>query len=262
MNWNEKIIMTWKLQAITGEFDGQEVAIERDMLIGRHQDADLVLQSAEISRRHAAFLLKDDALWVQDLKSSNGTFVNDIRIEQDKMLKDGDIVQFASIKFNVLAPAKVETVIEQSVPEIEIEPVPQAVEQPIQQPAEAIATAEIEEAEIKEVEIKEAVIEEKVADEKTAAQQMSEQGMPELAERDSGVQLSRDGMPTALDIPKPAPIPEGVDLNAQVAVPPTEAAKITSAVDQQLEEKKNTSVGLITIVTLVILAIIAWLFFK
>ena len=44
MNWNEKIIMTWKLQAITGEFDGQEVAIERDMLIGRHQDADLVLQ--------------------------------------------------------------------------------------------------------------------------------------------------------------------------------------------------------------------------
>ena len=63
MNWNEKIIMTWKLQAITGEFEGQEVAIERDMLIGRHQDADLVLQSAEISRRHAAFLLKEDALW-------------------------------------------------------------------------------------------------------------------------------------------------------------------------------------------------------
>lgn len=256
MNWNEKIIMTWKLQAITGEFDGQEVAIERDMLIGRHQDADLVLQSAEISRRHAAFLLKDDALWVQDLKSSNGTFVNDIRIEHDKMLKDGDIVQFASIKFNVLAPAKIESVIEQSVPEIEIEPVSQVVEKPVQQPSEAIATAEIKEAEIKET-----VIEEKV-EEKTAAQQMNEQGMPELASRDSSVQLSRDGMPTAVGIPKPAPIPEGIDLQAQVEVTPAEAPKTPSAVDQQLEEKKNTSVGLITIVTLVILAIIAWLFFK
>jgi len=256
MNWNEKIIMTWKLQAITGEFDGQEVAIERDMLIGRHQDADLVLQSAEISRRHAAFLLKDDALWVQDLKSSNGTFVNDIRIEHDKLLKDGDIVQFASIKFNVLAPAKVESVIEQSVPEIEIEPVSQAVEKPVQLPSEAIATAEIKEAELQEK-----VIEEKV-EEKTAAQQMNEQGMPELASRDSSVQLSRDGMPTAVGIPKPAPIPEGVDLQAQVEAEPAEAPKAPSVVDQQLEEKKNTSVGLISIVTLVILAIIAWLFFK
>jgi hypothetical protein len=32
--------MTWKLQAITGEFTGQEISIERDMLVGRHQDAD------------------------------------------------------------------------------------------------------------------------------------------------------------------------------------------------------------------------------
>ncbi len=77
--------MTWKLQAITGELEGQEVTIDRDMLVGRHQDADLLLQAAEISRRHAAFLLKEDALWVQDLKSSNGTFVNDIRIDQDKL---------------------------------------------------------------------------------------------------------------------------------------------------------------------------------
>lgn len=51
--------MTWKLQAITGEFTGQEISVERDMLVGRHQDADLLLQSADISRRHAALLLKD-----------------------------------------------------------------------------------------------------------------------------------------------------------------------------------------------------------
>ena len=247
MNWNEKIIMTWKLQAITGEFEGQEVSIERDMLIGRHQDADLVLQSAEISRRHAAFLLKDDVLWVQDLKSSNGTFVNDIRIEHDKMLKEGDIVQFASIKFNVLAPAKVKPEIEQTVSEIEIEPITQAVEQPIQQPSEAIATAEIETP---------------VIAEKTVAQQMNEQGMPELAARDNNVQLTRDGMPTGMGVPKPAPIPEGVDLKTQIEQAPVAIPETPSVVDQQLEEKKNTSVGLITIVTLVILAIIAWLFFK
>ena len=78
--------MTWKLQAITGEFTGQEISVERDMLVGRHQDADLLLQSADISRRHAALLLKDHQLWVQDLNSSNGTFINDLKIEQETVL--------------------------------------------------------------------------------------------------------------------------------------------------------------------------------
>ena len=241
--------MTWKLQAISGELEGQEVIVDRDMLVGRHQDADIQLQSAEISRRHAAFLLKDTALWVQDLKSSNGTFVNDIRLEQEKLLKEGDIVQFASIKFNVLEPAKVRVEPEQPVAvDVEIAATPQAVEKPIQQPSEAVATAEIPKA----VEVVE----------KTAAESMSEQGMPEIAARDTNVQLTRDGMPANVGIPKPAPIPEGVDLQAQVQPAPVATPEAPSVADKQLEEKKNTSVGLITIVTLVILAIIAWLFFK
>ena len=108
--------MTWKLQAITGEFTGQEISVERDMLVGRHQDADLLLQSADISRRHAALLLKDQQLWVQDLNSSNGTFINDLKIEQETELHDGDILQFASFMFSVLAPVDAE------LPEIETEP--------------------------------------------------------------------------------------------------------------------------------------------
>ena len=44
--------MTWKLQAITGEFTGQEISVERDMLVGRHQDAEILLQSTDISRKH------------------------------------------------------------------------------------------------------------------------------------------------------------------------------------------------------------------
>lgn len=98
--------MTWKIQAITGELTGQEISIDRDMLVGRHQSADIVLQAAEISRKHAAFLLKEQALWVQDLNSSNGTFINDVRVEQEGLLKEGDIVQFASFKFSVLEPAQ------------------------------------------------------------------------------------------------------------------------------------------------------------
>lgn len=209
--------MTWKLQAITGEFTGQEINIDRDMLVGRHQDADLLLQAAEISRRHAALLLKDQLLWVQDLNSSNGTFVNDIRIEQEKQLHEGDIVQFASFKFSVFA-------FEQEVadlPEIEAEPVNTA-----------------------------------------PSQDLSDQGMPSLTERAAEIEVSRDGMPQNISIPKPAPIPEGIDIKAQQPQAHVSFDEPVSRVAEEKEQQKNASVGLITIIILVILALLAWLFFK
>lgn len=209
--------MTWKLQAITGEITGQEISIDRDMLVGRHQDADVLLQAAEVSRRHAALLLKDQLLWVQDLNSSNGTFINDIRIEQEKQLHDGDIVQFASFKFSVLAP--VQEI--EDLPEIEAEPVNTA-----------------------------------------PSQDLSDQGMPSLTERAAEIEVSRDGMPQNISIPKPAPIPEGIDVNVQPQQTPVTFDEPVSRVAEEKEQQKNASVGLITIIILVILALLAWLFFK
>ncbi|CAI3117554.1 Glycogen accumulation regulator GarA [Acinetobacter calcoaceticus] len=209
--------MTWKLQAITGEITGQEISIDRDMLVGRHQDADVLLQAAEISRRHAALLLKDQLLWVQDLNSSNGTFINDIRIEQEKQLHDGDIVQFASFKFSVLAP--VQEI--EDLPEIEAAPVNTA-----------------------------------------PSQDLSDQGMPSLTERAAEIEVSRDGMPQNISIPKPAPIPEGIDVNVQPQQTPVAFDEPVSRVAEEKEQQKNASVGLITIIILVILALLAWLFFK
>lgn len=218
-------VMTWKIQAITGDLTGQEITIDRDMLVGRHQAADIVLQAAEISRKHAAFLLKDQALWVQDLGSSNGTFVNDARIDAEALLKQGDIVQFSSLKFSVLAPAE----------EIQVSP-------DVEETAEKI--------------IAEAV-------DKSAAEQMNEQGMPELKERDATVQLTRDGMPTAVGVPKPAPIPEGIDITAVKPEPtPIPVEQPISRVEEVKEQQKNASVGLVSVIVLIILAIMAWLFFK
>ncbi|EAM8864399.1 FHA domain-containing protein [Salmonella enterica] len=219
--------MTWKIHAITGDLTGQEISIDRDMLVGRHQAADIVLQAAEISRKHAAFLLKDDALWVQDLGSSNGTFVNDVQIAQETLLKQDDIVQFASLKFSVLAPVAA-----------------------VEVPAEIEATAE-------------KVVEQVEVAEPTPAQQMNDQGMPELKHRDATVQLTRDGMPTNVGIPKPAPIPEGVDINAVKPEPtPIPVEQPVSRVEQEKETQKNVSVGLISVIVLIILAIMAWLLFK
>ena len=243
--------MTWKIQAITGELTGQEISIDRDMLVGRHQSADIVLQAGEISRKHAAFLLKDQGLWLQDLNSSNGTFVNDLQIEHETLLKQGDIVQFASLKFSVLEPVKdiARVVIESAA--VALEPVVTETEvvPASEQPSEAVAVSETAAAQAEEAS-------------KTVAQQMNDQGMPELKERDSSVQVSREGMPQGVAIPKPAPIPEGIDIKAQPEPQPIAIEKPVSRVEQVKEEQKNASVGLMTIIALIILAIIAWLLFK
>ncbi|MEN8990998.1 FHA domain-containing protein [Avibacterium paragallinarum] len=237
--------MTWKIQAISGDLTGQEISIERDMLVGRHQQADIVLQESDVSRKHAAFVLKDQALWLQDLNSSNGTFINDVRLTGESLLKEGDIVQFASVKFSLLAPAKAVQIpadIEQSVEALQTEEIT-----PVQQPSEAVAVSET-------------VAQEPVVI--TAAQQMNDQGMLELKERDGSVQLTRDGMPTNVGVPKPAPIPEGIDITA---VPKNEACDVeipVACVEQEREAQKNASVGLISVIVLIILAIIAWVLFK
>lgn len=247
--------MTWKIQAITGELTGQEISIDRDMLVGRHQTADILLQQSEISRKHAAFLLKEHALWLQDLGSSNGTYVNDVQIAAETLLKQGDIVQFASLKFSVFEPAKALEDVVESVEAVTLGAA--VVETPISQPSEAVAASETAQA---EVSADAPVVEPELP--KTAAQHMSDQGMPELKERDGNVSLTRDGMPQNVGIPKPAPIPAGVDLTAP-SVPQVENNEAPKAqVEQEAETQKNASLGLISIIVLIILAIIAWLMFK
>lgn len=243
--------MTWILQAITGEFTGQEIIIDRDMLVGRHQDSDVLLQSSEISRKHAAFLLKDRALWVQDLKSSNGTFVNDLRIDAETLLKEGDIVQFAGLKFSVLQPAqKIKTPTFVSGVELQRVVVAESSEkeelfEPVQQPSEAIAASET----AQQVEL-------------TPAQKMNEQGMPDLTARDTSIQVTKEGMPTNVGVPKPAPIPKGVDVSVPVKHEACDVEIPTVCVEQEQEAQKNASVGLMAVIAIVILAIIAFVMFK
>ena len=207
--------MTWKLQAITGEFTGQEISVERDMLVGRHQDAEILLQSTDISRKHAALLFRDDHIWVKDLNSTNGTFVNGERVEQEQEIElhDGDMLQFASFMFMILAPERYKA----HLPEIDVEPVTTV---------------------------------------------PHDQGMPSIAERAAETGITRDGMPQQVSIPKPAPIPENVQVEAVAEPKPVPMQEPVSRVAQEKEQQKNASVGLISIIILVILAVIAWLFFK
>ena len=62
------------------------------MVIGR-EDADITIEDAEISRRHAEVRPRGDAIEIEDLSSTNGTFVNNDRIEGARVLSPGDVIR-------------------------------------------------------------------------------------------------------------------------------------------------------------------------
>jgi pSer/pThr/pTyr-binding forkhead associated (FHA) protein len=69
---------------------GKEYRITKPItVIGRASNCDIVLRSAEVSKRHCQLVLGSDHLVVEDLGSSNGTQING-RVIQRSLLRDGD----------------------------------------------------------------------------------------------------------------------------------------------------------------------------
>jgi pSer/pThr/pTyr-binding forkhead associated (FHA) protein len=64
------------------------------LLVGRAPDSDLVLEGDEYaSARHARFEPRADGVWIADLGSTNGTFVNGQRLAEPRRLSPGDVVR-------------------------------------------------------------------------------------------------------------------------------------------------------------------------
>lgn len=76
----------------TGPEAGRRIELELELSIGR-QDGDLVLEDPEVSRRHAVLRRSGGSVLVEDLDSTNGTFVNGERIERPITLGPGDQVR-------------------------------------------------------------------------------------------------------------------------------------------------------------------------
>ena len=82
-----------------GPYSGQKLKLpETGILMGRKEDADLVLDDLQVSGHHARIKIQDGAWYIFDLQSSNGTTVNGHMIEAVK-LNDGDVVGVGDNRF-------------------------------------------------------------------------------------------------------------------------------------------------------------------
>lgn len=69
---------------------------EGDNVVGRSPDSGIWIDAASVSREHARILIAEGRATVEDRRSTNGTFVNGVRIESRHPVVDGSTVMFGS----------------------------------------------------------------------------------------------------------------------------------------------------------------------
>ena len=86
------------LRAVSGQYFGKVIGLKVRTTIGRGSECDLVLDEPEMSRQHACIESTGSGIYLRDLGSSNGTYVNGIAV-RDAVLKPGDQIAFDQNRF-------------------------------------------------------------------------------------------------------------------------------------------------------------------
>jgi pSer/pThr/pTyr-binding forkhead associated (FHA) protein len=93
------------LRFISGKYQGGEfpLRMNREIIIGRSSDLDMVLVEDMVSRRHAKISSTEAEVYIQDMGSTNGTFVNGEKIAGRAQLHEGDRILVGTSIIKVVA---------------------------------------------------------------------------------------------------------------------------------------------------------------
>lgn len=91
------------LRGVSGAYFGKVIGIQGRLVIGRDSAADLDLDEPEMPRRHAQIEVTAEGIYLRDLGSSNGTYVNGVQV-RDAVLYAGDQIAFDRNRFLIEAP--------------------------------------------------------------------------------------------------------------------------------------------------------------
>jgi len=97
----DKVIKNWLLIGLHDVIVQYRIPLDKMLLVGRSDECDIAIKQSLLSRKHAEIeLTEGDYLLVRDLKSTNGTYVNDQRIEIAKAYHQ-DVIRFDDVAFEV-----------------------------------------------------------------------------------------------------------------------------------------------------------------
>lgn len=100
-----KVAADWSLVALNHALTVKDFPLRGTLIFGRSKACDVCFSVTHLSRRHAKIIATKNSLTVEDLHSSNGTFVNGKRVSKTT-LKNGDELRFDTLAFRVHGPVK------------------------------------------------------------------------------------------------------------------------------------------------------------
>jgi len=208
---------TWQLNALTEALGDLTLTVSDSLSIGRGSDNDVVLGSKQVSRNHAVLSVLDGQLYVKDLDSSNGTFINEQRIQgnESSHLKADDTLGFASFSFQVQASAAPVTTESETL-------APVATDELGADTHENVDTAAVTEALTSEPVTEEQIVEESVLEEEPIIEQTGN----EPVVKETGIE---EMLPATDDtvLAEPLPVDTGSDMTEESVTPAHETVETT-----------------------------------
>jgi pSer/pThr/pTyr-binding forkhead associated (FHA) protein len=95
------------LEIVEGPEAGRQIELQGPVVLGRDHSADVVLEDGQISRRHARDTPSAAGIVVEDLESTNGTFVNHDEVHSPVELAPGDELLVGVTVMQLRSPAQV-----------------------------------------------------------------------------------------------------------------------------------------------------------
>jgi pSer/pThr/pTyr-binding forkhead associated (FHA) protein len=85
-----------------GRGDSASFLIDSDITnVGRHPESDIFLDDITVSRHHAKFVRSGGKLYLEDLGSLNGTYVNRTLLDGRTLLREGDEIQIGKYRATI-----------------------------------------------------------------------------------------------------------------------------------------------------------------
>ncbi len=92
-----------QLVVLDGANKGRKVDLNRPILkVGKRETNDLVIEEGTVSRNHVEIVQTEDGYLLKDLESTNGTYINEIRVKE-AYLRPGDIIRVGTVRIEFVA---------------------------------------------------------------------------------------------------------------------------------------------------------------
>ncbi|MEL7591456.1 MAG: FHA domain-containing protein [Anaerolineaceae bacterium] len=81
--------------------DNRQVFLQSELRIGRDPASEILVNHETVSNQHARLWYRNKQWWIEDLLSTNGTFLNDERIETPTILISGDEIRVGKVLLEI-----------------------------------------------------------------------------------------------------------------------------------------------------------------